>query len=48
MKKPQRLVRTPIAVDGIPTAVDIVTRVAQYTEIVLAYVDSARAATESA
>lgn len=36
MEKPRRLVRTPKPTDGIPTAVDIITRVAQYMEIVLA------------
>ena len=48
MEKLRRLVRTRTPVDGTPTAIDIVTRVARYTEIVLAYVESARAATKSA
>ena len=40
-EKLRRLVRTP-------TAVDTVARVAEYTETMLAYAESARAATESA
>ena len=36
MDKPRHLVKTPTPVEGTPTAVDIVTRVAQYTKIVFA------------
>ena len=47
MEKPRRLIWTPTPADGTPTVVDIVERVAQYTEIVLVYAESGRAAIKS-
>ena len=48
MEKPGCIVRTPTPVDWTPTAVDIVTRIDEYTDIMLAYAESAWAATNSA
>ena len=46
--KPGCLVRTPTPVDRTSTAVGIVTRMDEYTKIMLDYAESARAATNSA
>ena len=46
--KPGCLVRTPTPIDRTSTAVGIVTRMDEYTKIMLDYAESARAATNSA